>query len=119
MADIIDKTTINLDSLTLGGNPSSSIIYVKLESNATLYKTNTIIKSVEFSVVPDSLTGVATVDLIETDNMEGNQKYIFNFGDGVVYRASIPYSETAINFFDLPSLERSAFDREWPFKGEY
>jgi len=116
MADVIEKTTVTVDSLTLGGNPEVNPIKIRLESNEVQYKENTSIRSTEFTVTPNSMTGVASFDLIETDNMQGIQKYIFNFGDGVVYRASVP-SVGAVDFFDLPSLERSAYDRDYPFKG--
>ena len=119
MADLIEKTTINVDSLTLGGNPYAIPIKFKLEANEVQYKTNTSIRSCEFDVIPDSGTGTATVDLIDTDSMAGDQYYRADFGNGVIYRFQVAVSVAEVDFFDLPNLTRTAYDRDYPFTSDY
>jgi hypothetical protein len=114
MADIIEYTTITFDSKGIGGNAFVTPIKIRLETNEVQYKAETSIRNCEFNVIPDSITGEVSQDLIETENMAGEQYYRFDFGNGVVYRAQVP-NVGLIVFYDLPNLERSAYNRDYPF----
>jgi hypothetical protein len=81
------------------GNPDQSTITVFLNKDRVLYKTNTTIVSERITVTPDDV-GYWEVELIETENMEDDSKYVFDFGDGIITRKQIP-NESTKNYYDL------------------
>ncbi len=62
------------------------------------YKTNVVLQNNTEVFTPDA-DGLITMNLIDTDNMEGEQYYIISFGDKN-YKFQVPDASSAI-FWDL------------------
>lgn len=73
-------------------------ITIKLVNDSVKYKTNITISSEEYTVTPDG-DGYWEQELVETENMEGDQVYGFAIGDEFFERA-VPNQGTA-NFYEL------------------
>lgn len=80
------------------GNALTTPVFVQLEQNAVEYKDQTTIFATRQKVTPNS-DGYWEVELVETDNMAGEQHYIFEF-DGLRLKRKVP-NEASNNFWDL------------------
>lgn len=76
---------------------------VALNLDVVQYKDSTTIRSNSVTVTPDA-SGYWEVVLTETENMVARDgatiKYVFDFGNGLVFEKSVP-NESAINYNDL------------------
>lgn len=97
--DTVESTTIEFYTTT------GDTVTVKLSEGIVQYKTNVTLKSEEVEYTSDE-NELVSMTLPETDNMEGEVYYIFDFGNGIKYRAKVPYSAGTINFWDL-NLEKN------------
>ena len=92
-----DKSTITVYSRDLTGADDTAV-QVRLINDAVQYKTNVILQNDTVTYTPDA-DGLITMDLIETDNMEGTQYYLISFGEQN-YKFQVPNQSSAI-FWDL------------------
>jgi hypothetical protein len=96
----VDYTTVEVYAQDLGGIDTSEI-EVHLSDGIFKYKNNVYIRSQKVVYTPDAVTGLITMNLPDTDNMEGKAYYHFNFNNGVKYRAKVPATTDTLNFWDL------------------
>jgi hypothetical protein len=73
-------------------------IAVYLVNDAVQYKTNITIRREVYAVTPDS-NGYWEIELVESDNMDGTQNYVFEIG-GERFEREVPDEITA-NFYEL------------------
>lgn len=96
--DTIDKCIVWGTQVDAQGIASTSDILIELIDRAVKYKTNTMIDREIITITPDS-TGFWEVELIENENMTGNQGYKFTI-DAKNYYKVIP-DEPNRAFWDL------------------
>lgn len=80
------------------GDADVETIEISLVNDAVKYKTNITIMRETYTVTPDS-NGYWEIELVETENMNGNQKYAFEIGDKRFERG-VP-NEISANFYEL------------------
>jgi hypothetical protein len=97
--DIIDKCIVHFTNLNDKGLVPGDSFEVYLENDHIKYKTSTMINRSIDVIVSDPNNGYAEVTLVETENMEGDQKYIFKFKN-LIERKSIP-NEVSKNYYEL------------------
>jgi hypothetical protein len=75
-------------------------VTAELSQDVVQYKTNIMLRNLStVSATPEALTGYWEMSLIETTNMTGTAKYIFNF-NGKKYAKQVPATSTAY-FWEL------------------
>tara|TARA_R110001606_G_scaffold396025_1_gene569380 strand:+ start:2682 stop:3038 length:357 start_codon:yes stop_codon:yes gene_type:complete len=99
--DQLDTVTLSVYGNDFTGDIDSTILTVSLSEGIVKYKSNIYLRSLKKEFTPDAITGKITMILPDTDNMEGNISYIFDFGNGVKYKSKVPYSAIEVNFWDL------------------
>jgi hypothetical protein len=87
--DVIDTCTVWGYMRNNDGTVNSSAFTVRLEKDVVKYKTNTLIRSKEITVTPDD-SAYFEVDLVETDNMDGSPKYIWEYATGQLEYCNVP-----------------------------
>lgn len=80
------------------GDADLETIEISLVNDAVKYKTNITVTRETYTVTPDS-NGYWEIELVETENMNGNQKYAFEIGDKRFERG-VP-DEISANFYEL------------------
>jgi hypothetical protein len=100
--DVIEKTLVFGHFKLVTGDPSIESIVIFANKEALIYKTNTIIRSERFEVVPSDVDGYWEIELVETDNMEEGAGYMFQFGKDR-HEVTVPNTDT-IAFRDLPTI---------------
>ena len=81
------------------GEVDTSPMKIYLENDNVKYKNNISIRNDVVEVTPND-QGFWQVSLVENVNMEGTQKYVFNFGSGNLYKRTVP-DTVSKNFWDL------------------
>lgn len=113
-ADTIEYTTISLYANDISGI-DSAVVKVGLSEGIVRYKDNVSIRNVDLEYTPDSITGLIEIVVPDTDNMSGDQAYIFDFGNGIKYKSKVPRVDSIV-FWDL-DLEKST-TKDFPtFRG--
>ena len=78
---------------------NTSTFTIALDASEVKYKTATMVRRETITVTPDS-NGYWEAELIETANMEGTNKYVFNFGNNLIEYKSVP-NEASKNYYEL------------------
>ena len=81
------------------GTISTTTFTVALTESEVKYKTASMVRRELKTVTPDS-SGYWEAELIETTNMEGTPKYVFNFSDNKIEYRSVP-NQSSINYYSL------------------
>jgi len=96
--DTINKCLVWWYPRQIDSDKDTQKIKVYLENEAVKYKNNILVRQLVHEVIPNA-DGYCEIELIETDNMEGDQRYIFEFGN-IVYKRKVPNSAEK-NFWEL------------------
>jgi hypothetical protein len=96
--DSIDTCIVWGFQVQTDGDPDVATITVYLVNDAVQYKTNITIMRETHIVTPDS-NGYWEIELVETANMEGTQRYAFEIG-GDRFDRQVP-DEVSANFYEL------------------
>lgn len=85
------------------GTVDTTTFTVKPSADIIQYKNYTTIRLNEITVTP-AAAGYWEVSLVETVNMESRDgaaiKYLFDFGDGLIFEKAVP-DQTTANYYDL------------------
>lgn len=96
--DTIDTCIVWGYQIQTDADPDPQTIKIALINDAIQYKTNITIMKEDYEITPD-LNGYWEIELVETENMIGTQRYKFEI-DGEVFDREIP-NEISANFYEL------------------
>ncbi len=96
--DSIDTCIVWGYQVQTDADPDPQTIKVALINDAIQYKTNITIMKEDYEITPDS-NGYWEIELVETENMIGTQRYRFEI-DGEVFDREIP-NEISVSFYEL------------------
>lgn len=96
--DSIDTCIVWGYQIQTDADPDVEPITVHLVNDAVQYKTNTTITREIYTITPDS-NGYWDIELVETENMGGTQRYRFEIG-GEVFDRGVP-NEVSASFYEL------------------
>lgn len=96
--DSIDTCIVWGYQIQSDADPDVETIKIHLVNDAVKYKTNITITREDYTVTPDA-NGYWEIELAETENMDGTQRYAFAIGDELFER-EVP-NEISANFYEL------------------
>ncbi len=96
--DSIDTCIVWGYQVQTDADPDPQTIKVALINDAIQYKTNITVMKEDCEITPNS-SGYWEIELVETDNMVGTQRYRFEI-DGEVFDREVP-NEISANFYEL------------------